>query len=176
MVNYNPRHPRNPRLNNLHRMAPLFNLANVIHHNVLIHLSVVLAGGEAEGGHHKVVLVESALCRVAQHGGHEGVLVPASECLQGDAAFACLSVFGLLAWHADGLALCHYFCYYIHGFCSASACLKDGLQLCRSSRKARAKLGTKKHHSNLKWCEWCKLIRKWCKLFCEWCRSGVGVG
>ena len=97
-------------------MAPLFNLANVIHHNVLIHLSVVLAGGEAEGYHHKVVLVESALRQVAQHRGHEGVLVLSAKHLEGDTAFARLSVFGLLAWHADGLALCHYFCYYIHCF------------------------------------------------------------
>ena len=81
---------------------------NFVHHDVLINLSVVLAGGESERCGYEVVLFETHPCLFAENRGYITVGILTAQLLKDDVTFADLASFGLLRWHGECVALCRY--------------------------------------------------------------------
>ena len=80
-------------------------LHDFVHHDVLIRLSVVLAGGEAERCSDQVIAVESGSGLLAEDGGYVTVFELAAQLLQNDITHTHLAAFGLLTLHKEGIAL-----------------------------------------------------------------------
>ena len=90
----------------MYSVVNLIQFTDFADHNVLIHLSVVLPGGEPQCSYYQVAFREPCLGLFAQDGGYIRVFELTSQLLQDDVALAHLASFGLLTWHLEGFALC----------------------------------------------------------------------
>ena len=95
-------------LKSLFTLLPFKSLFYVRNQNILINLTIVLMGSEAERNRHQLARSILTLRHIAQHCRSILVLILAAHLLENDIAFHHLSVLTFLTLHSEGLALLHH--------------------------------------------------------------------